>query len=120
MQIIIRATGRIERAFNAELNSKIEQVLKIKRKQHLGKYKENVKLYYLFIDCPIDKLKTIDETALTKRLSSREVLVICAIEGKRKLSSGDVWFIEHKILLGDSCIIDTLDLTNPYFESVRL
>lgn len=116
LQIMITANGRIERASNTDLTSKVEQVLRTKRKQHLKKYMKNVKIFYFFIDCPIDKSKSIDKRVLLRRLSCGEVLVICAIEGVARKSSNDVCLIEHKILLGDTQIIEALDLANPYFE----
>ncbi|GAG74469.1 unnamed protein product [marine sediment metagenome] len=60
VSVLIKRTGVLVWAYNVDLNKKIQQLLKDKRSQHKLKYRDNLKVYYFFIDCPIPRLREID------------------------------------------------------------
>jgi hypothetical protein len=103
---------------NVNLNDKVEQIIKQKRRQHRSKYPSHPKLYYLFVDCPIHRLQAIDPARIARRLKPYEIVVTCANEGK---STGDSEMIVcgPSLVIADRRFVSRVDLASEFTYQVR-
>lgn len=83
LSLRITRSGDIVRTYNIELNEKIQQLLKHKRRQHRLKYGDNLRVYYFFIDCPVTRIREIDEEKVLKGMKNKEIAVIFALSDIR-------------------------------------
>ncbi|MBA7695882.1 hypothetical protein ES703_104522 [subsurface metagenome] len=112
VSLIIKRTGVVVRAYNVDLNKKIQQLLKDKRNQHKLKYRDNLKVYYFFIDCPIPRLREIDRKKVLESTKNKEVVVMCAVS----VVGGKL--VENKKIISRYDVNNQLfDFSNEYYSS---
>ena len=102
-------SGTIVIAHNVNLNKKIINLIKSKRKQHKDKYDTFIKIYYFYINCPIPRLREIEDDLIQKELFDDEVLVINATSIINSILT------ENKKIFGaQKCLFD---FSNSYYKN---
>ncbi len=108
--------GRAVYTHNADLNKKVARILKIKRTQHKTTYRNHIKFYYFFVDCPPENLLGLDPMGLFKQLEDNEIVYLGTKFAVSELGKKPMLMKSGMIIPGTGLDVRCFDLSNRYYK----
>ena len=99
----LKSAGLITQAPNVDINKKIKQLIKDKKRQHKAKYLDSIKIYYFVVNSPMHHLQFVDPLELTPFIKGKEILIVTTFSGPAKL-----------IVYGNDININEFDFSNRF------